>query len=83
MYICICNPFTDKDVKKHLNTHGEKTTVSKVYSACSGGEKMNCGNCACDLKSMVIHHNNAMTIETISDKMEQIAPADKKIEETV
>lgn len=83
MYVCICNPFTDKDVTKHLESHGQKTTVSRVYSACTEGEKMNCGNCACDLKTMVAHHNNALTIETLSDKMEKVIPANQKIEETV
>lgn len=83
MYICICNPFTDKDVKDHLQSCAGKTSVSSVYKACSGGEKMNCGNCACDLKDMVVQHNNVRTIENISDKIDLLIPADKKIKETM
>lgn len=70
MYVCLCNPFTDKDVAAHLSASG-KSTIKSVYSACSGGEKMNCGNCACDLKSMVDTHNNTLTISDLSKKMDQ------------
>ncbi len=72
MYLCLCNPFTDKDVAAHLSVSG-KCSMKSVYSACSGGEKMNCGNCACELKSMVDTHNNALTISEISVQMDQAA----------
>lgn len=78
MYICICNPFTDKDVKNHLNAHGDKTTPGKVYSACSGGEKINCGNCTCTLKSMVDTHNNALTIQELNGEMKKSALPEKE-----
>lgn len=72
MYVCICNPFTETDVIDHLESHGQKTRVKDVYAACSGGEKMNCGSCSCDLKQMVDTHNNGLTIGEISDKIEHI-----------
>jgi len=78
MYICICNPFTDKDVTNHLGTSNTKTSVKQVYAACSGGEKMNCGTCACDLKSMVDQHNNALTIGHINNQMEKITAKEKE-----
>ncbi len=71
MYVCMCNPFTDKDVSNHLLTLGCKTTLGKTYQACSGGAKMNCGSCSCELKKMVDTHNNALTIENISDNMQK------------
>ncbi len=73
MYVCLCNPFTDNDVNRHLSTTVGKTSVKEVYAACSGGEKMNCGNCACDLKQMVDGHNNTKTISQISQDMEKAA----------
>ncbi len=78
MYICICNPFTDKDVQKHLSACGQKTTPGRVYSACSGGEKVNCGNCTCMLKDMVDHHNNTLTIQEISGEMIKTALPEKE-----
>lgn len=71
MYICMCNPFTDKDVKKHFEESGKKTTMVETYSACSGGEKMNCGSCTSSLKSMVDHHNNEITIRTLEKALPQ------------
>lgn len=78
MYICICNPFTDKDVKKHLSSRATKTTPGKVYSACTNGEKVNCGNCTCELKSMVDHHNNALTIKELNGEMQKTALPEKE-----
>ena len=66
MYVCLCNPFTDRDVKEHLETLCDCARVKDVYTACSGGEAMNCGSCACALKQMVDHHNNTRSINTIS-----------------
>lgn len=53
MYICMCNPFTDKDVKNALQNDGVKKTAAGVYKACSGGEQPCCGTCMCMIKSMV------------------------------
>lgn len=64
MYVCLCNPFTDRDVKAALEAPcaGKKTTAS-VYKACSGGQKPCCGSCVCVLKEMVANHNNAATLD--------------------
>lgn len=60
MYICLCNPFTDKDVKTALeDTSTGRKTPGKVYKACSGGQKPCCGTCICMLKDMVANHNAA------------------------
>ncbi len=77
MYICLCNPFTDKDVQEHLGDTG-KTTVKEVYAACSGGESMNCCSCACEMKAIVDTHNNALTINALSDQMQKIADTTKE-----
>ncbi len=75
MYICMCNPFSDKDVAEHLDQNDGKTTVGRVYNACSGGEKMNCGSCSDELRSMVDEHNNKIIVNEISDNMEKVSPA--------
>lgn len=78
MYVCICNPFTDKTVKTHLQSCSGKVKVSDTYTACSGGEKMNCGTCACELKKMVDTHNNGLTIEAINDQMTKVTEQEKE-----
>lgn len=61
MYVCLCNPFTDRDVKAALDTlcPGKKTTGA-VYKACTGGAKPCCGSCVCVLKEMVTNHNASL-----------------------
>ncbi len=78
MYVCLCNPFTDKDVAKHLDQNIGKARVKDVYAACSGGENMNCGTCACTLKDIVDTHNNTITICDISDNMTKAAMTQKE-----
>ncbi len=78
MYVCICNPFTDKAVNAQLEQISGKAKVSDVYAACSGGEKMNCGTCACELKKMVDTHNNTLTIEAINDQMTKVTEQEKE-----
>lgn len=56
MYVCMCNPFTDKDVKNALNDSRVKKSAAHVYKACSGGEKPCCGSCVCMVKDMVAAH---------------------------
>lgn len=53
MYVCLCNPFTDKDVQKALSDTNVKKTAGSVYKACTGGEKPCCGTCICMLREMV------------------------------
>tara|TARA_R110001592_G_scaffold20926_9_gene84627 strand:+ start:12687 stop:12929 length:243 start_codon:yes stop_codon:yes gene_type:complete len=80
MYVCICNPFTDQDVDQHLQSQCCKTTVNATYTACTDGESMNCCSCAPLLKKMVDTHNNALTIEAMTDQMEH---ARQQTKETV
>ena len=61
MYMCLCNPFSDKKVEEHLTKTDGRTTVSEVYKACSGGSKPNCCSCLETLKDMVKIHNSSRT----------------------
>ena len=56
MYICNCNPFTDKDLDKALSDDNILKTPSNVYKACSGGEVPCCGTCICEIKERVSDH---------------------------
>lgn len=58
MYVCLCNPFTDKDVAAALKDSSVRKTPAQVYKACSGGEKPCCGTCLCVVRDMVANHNN-------------------------
>lgn len=78
MYICLCNPFTDKDVMRHLDGVNQKVKTKDVYKACSGGSSMNCGTCACELKSMVNDHNNNITINALTKDMRKVADTEKE-----
>jgi len=59
MYICLCHPFSDKKVKEHLSKTDGKATVSKVYGACSDGNKPECCSCLQALKDIVKTHNGS------------------------
>ena len=58
MYICMCNPFTDKDLDKALNDDGVLNKPSHVYKACSGGEVPCCGTCVCEIRERIDAHND-------------------------
>jgi bacterioferritin-associated ferredoxin len=60
MYVCLCNPFSDKKVQDHLSRKNAKTTVSELYGACSNGEKPECCSCMQTLKDIVKNHNKNM-----------------------
>lgn len=83
MYICMCNPFTDKDVAEYLNNTNTTSSVRETYSVCSGGENMNCCQCANTLKAMVDKHNNTITVKAITQQMHgataQASDTDKKV----
>jgi len=70
MYICLCNPFTDRDVSKFLESRFSKTSVSEVYDACSGGASPNCCSCIEGLKDMVRQHNSQVTVQAIGAIMD-------------
>jgi bacterioferritin-associated ferredoxin len=72
MYVCICNPFTDSDVEEHLETLSCSTRLGSVYTACAGGESMNCGTCACTLKKMVDDHNSKIAVGKLSADLENV-----------
>ncbi len=57
MYICVCNPFTDKDLDSALKDDTVKNNASAVYKACSGGEKPCCGTCICEIRERINAHN--------------------------
>jgi len=61
MFVCLCHPFSDKTVKKHLESKGCRSTVSETYSACSDGETPNCCQCLETLKDIVKDHNKTVT----------------------
>ena len=61
MYVCLCNPFTDRDVKAVLDDKSvTRKTAATVYKACTGGAKPCCGSCVCVLKEMVANHESAL-----------------------
>ncbi len=53
MYVCLCNPFTDKDVKAALQSGKVKKTPGQIYKACSGGAKPCCASCTCVVKDLI------------------------------
>lgn len=56
MYICLCNPFTDKELERALNNKSVPKKASHVYTACSGGEKPCCGACVCEIRDRIATH---------------------------
>ncbi len=58
MYICSCNPFTDKDLDKALKDDTILKKASHVYQACTGGERPCCGTCICEIRERIDNHNN-------------------------
>lgn len=67
MYVCLCNPFTDHDVRDYLESCGGRATVSAVYKACSGGESPGCCTCLPALRDMIRGHNRMFTIRELTD----------------
>jgi bacterioferritin-associated ferredoxin len=57
MYICLCNPFTDKDLDGALENETVMKKTSHVYKACSGGEKPCCGTCICEINDRIKAYN--------------------------
>ena len=58
MFVCLCHPFSDKAVKKHLAAKNGRSTVAETYAACSGGENPDCCQCLATLRDIVKAHNN-------------------------
>ena len=57
MYVCLCNPFTDKELECALKDTKVLKKTSSVYQACSGGEKPCCGTCICEINDRIKSHN--------------------------
>ena len=74
MYICHCNPFSDRDVKELLKDKEDRASVSKVYRHCSGGNSPQCCTCLPTLKAMVRDHNGRVAVGEISKNLPQPAP---------
>lgn len=62
MYVCHCNPFSDKDAQAYLETKaGQKVRLRELYQACTGGARPPCGiACIPRLKEIVQNHNRAV-----------------------
>lgn len=69
MYVCLCNPFTDKDVKDALQNPSVRNTPAQVYKCCSGGQSPNCGSCLCTVKDMIVDHHAARGVEKIKQDL--------------
>jgi bacterioferritin-associated ferredoxin len=58
MIVCLCNPFSDKKVRQHLERNPDVCCrVSDVYTACTEGQKPQCHSCIPTLKDIVRSHN--------------------------
>jgi bacterioferritin-associated ferredoxin len=68
MYVCLCNPFTDKDVKTALENPEVRNTPAQVYKACAG-KGPNCGSCLCMVKDMIVDHQSALGVQKIIEDM--------------
>lgn len=73
MYVCICNPFTDKDVKNALENPDVRNTPAQVYKCCSGGERPNCGNCLCEIKDMIVEYQSTIGVERLKENLPDYA----------
>lgn len=84
MYVCNCNPFSDKAVKQYLSECGDqKARCGDVYRTCSGGASPKCGRCGPTLKEMVREHNNTVTVNQMKDNFPTPAEADAEEEALV
>ncbi len=58
MIVCLCNPFSDKQINAHLTANADKKAkVSEIYSICSDGQSPQCCSCLETIKDMVKAHN--------------------------
>lgn len=71
MYICLCNPFSDKDVRKYLDGRDNQVAVSEVYRCCSGGESPSCCTCIPTLREMVLEHNSRVAVKELGNNLKK------------
>lgn len=81
MYVCLCNPFTDKDVQNALENPGVRNTPAQIYKACSGGKGPNCGSCMCLVKDMIVDHQSAIGVQKILEDIPAPTPPEKVLAE--
>jgi len=72
MYVCLCNPFTDKDVQRALESPEIRNTPAQIYKTCSGGKGPNCGSCMCFVKDMIVDHHSALGVQRIIEDMPEL-----------
>lgn len=75
MYVCICNPFSDKDVKKAFDNPEVKNTAAHIYKACAGTGP-NCGSCINALKCMIVDHHSALGVQKLKEELPELAEAE-------
>jgi len=75
MYVCLCNPFSDKDVKRALENPEIRNTPAQIYKACSGTGP-NCGSCMCTVKSMIVEHQSALGVQRLKEELPELTEAE-------
>ena len=80
MYVCLCNPFPDKDVKKALENPDVRNTPAQVYKACAGTGP-NCGSCMCTVKAMIVDHQSALGVQRLKEDLPELAEAQTALTE--
>jgi len=76
MYVCVCNPFTDKDVRDALENPDVRNTPAQIYKCCSGGESPRCGTCVCEIKAMIVEHQSAAGVQKIIEDLPELETAE-------
>lgn len=80
MYVCLCNPFSDKDVKAALENPAVRNTPAQIYKACAG-KGPNCGSCLCFVKDMIVDHQSASGVQKIVESMPELAEGEHALAE--
>ncbi len=73
MYVCLCNPFSDKDVTNALNNPDVRNTPAQIYKACSDGATPCCGSCVCVIKDMIVDHHASLGVERLKNDLPETA----------
>ena len=73
MYVCMCNPFTDKDVKKALENCDIRNTPAHIYKACSGGNTPQCGTCIHTIKDLIVDYHSSLGVLKLIEDMPELA----------
>lgn len=76
MYVCHCNPFSEKDAQTYLESKaGQTVTLRDIYKGCTGGAKPPCGiACIPRLTAMLEKHNRAIEVNNgaVSKSLESV-----------